>query len=176
MAKNKNVYTHAIDLEKINIKNTQREEFAKWLIAIPYRGYEVENISDGRKIVITKPGGKSVYGQLKKEDFLVYIYNPENQSLWQITHKQILEDVTCKSKEDATQTKILLSLFERTFNGEEPDDMINEITALDFKQGESPEVLIKVYKWIWGQEDVNYPSGEGRNMSWESLKELKDKL
>ena len=39
------------------------------LIDLPYRGYEVEELSDGRKIVITKPGGKSVYGRPKKEDF-----------------------------------------------------------------------------------------------------------
>ncbi len=27
---------------------------------------------------------------------------------------------------------------------------INEIRALNFASGETPEALIKVYKWIWG--------------------------
>lgn len=107
---------------------------------------------------------------------MVYIYNPLQNTLWQITHKQIFEDIQNKAEEDATQTKQLLSLRERVQNGEDPDDFIDEINALKFNQGELPETLLKVYKWIWGQEDVNYPNGDGRKMSWRSLKEFGNKL
>lgn len=69
----KNLYQHSIDLKKISIDNTDRETFTEKLINLPYRGYEVEELPDNRKIVITKPGGKSVYGRSRKEDFLVYI-------------------------------------------------------------------------------------------------------
>lgn len=58
----KNKYIHSIELKKIQIKNTERESFANAIIELPYRGYEVEDISDGRKIVITKPGGKRSFG------------------------------------------------------------------------------------------------------------------
>jgi hypothetical protein len=61
-------------------------------------------------------------------------------------------------------------------NGQEPNDFIQEISELNFTTGETPETLIKVYKWIWGQEDVNYPNGEGRLMSWHSFIELREKL
>ena len=125
----KNIYQHNIELEPIRINNADKATFSQKLIDLPYRGYEVEELSDGRKIVITKPGGKSVYGRPKKEDFLVFIYNPNDNTLWQISHKQILEDA-----------------------------------------------LIKVYKWIWGQEDVNYPTGEGRLMSWKEYQEIIAKL
>ena len=54
--------------------------------------------------------------------------------------------------------------------------MLDEINELHFDTGESPEALLKVYKWIWGQEDVNYPTGKGRNMSWEPLAELRNTL
>ena len=107
----KNIYTHSIDLERKIIKNAPREIFAQSLKELPYRGYEVEKIADGTSIVITKPGGKSVFGIPKKEDFLVYIYNPLQNTLWQITHKQIFEDIQNKAEEDATQTKQLLSLL-----------------------------------------------------------------
>ena len=72
----KNKYVHSIDLKRIQIKNTDRESFANTLIELPYRGYEVEDISDGRKIVITKPGGKRSFGRISKEDILVFIYTP----------------------------------------------------------------------------------------------------
>ena len=41
--------------------------------------------------------------------------------------------------------------------------------------GELPEVIFKVYKWIWGQEDCNYPPPKykGRAMSWEGWKKNK---
>ena len=119
----KNIYQHNIELKSIRINNADKVAFSQNLIDLPYRGYEVEELSDGRKIVITKPGGKSIYGRPKKEDFLVFIYNPNDNTL-------------------------------------------------NFASGETPEALIKAYKWIWGQEDVNYPIGEGRLMSWKEYQEI----
>ena len=168
----KNIYSHSIDLKKLSIRNAPREKFAAQVIAIEYRGYEVEQCADGRKIVITKPGGKNVFGHPKKEDILVFIYDPNDNSLWQISHKQILDDVTLKCKENATEGKKLIALLEKTLNGEEPNDFIADIHALSFQTGEKSEELIKAYKWIWGQEDVNYPNGEGRFMSWNAYKEI----
>ena len=168
----KNIYSHSIDLKKLTIKNAPRQVFAQQIIDIEYRGYEVEQCDDGRKIVITKPGGKSVYGHPKKEDILVFIYNPQNNELWQISHKQILEDVTAKCAQNPSEGKKLIVLLKRTFNGEEPNNFISDIRSLSFQTGEHPEELIKAYKWIWGQEDVNYPNGQGRLMSWEAYEEL----
>lgn len=172
----KNYYTHEIELKSLIIRNSSKEDFSKQLLDIPYRGYEVEQLQDGRKIVITKPGGKSVYGRPKKEDFLVFIYNPDENGLWQISHKQIFDDIVKKSTEDKEKTIKFINLLERTFKGEEPNDFIDEINNLIFKTGELPETIIKTYKWIWGQEDVNYPNGEGRLMSWKAINELKENL
>jgi len=172
----KNVYSHTIDLKKLNIRNAPREEFAEKVIAIEYRGYEVEQCDDGRKIVITKPGGKRVYGSPKKEDILVFIFDSRNNSLWQISHPQILNDVTAKCKENPAEGKRLIALLERTLGGEEPNDFIADIRSLSFQTGEKPEELIKAYKWIWGQEDVNYPNGNGRFLSWGAYEELRKNL
>ena len=62
--------------------------------------------------------------------------------------------------------------MEKVYNGEEPDDVLQEI-KLTTPSGENPEALIKAYKWIWGQEDVNNPTGKGRDMSWEGWKIVK---
>ena len=172
----KNVYSHTIDLKKLNICNAPRAEFAEKVIAIEYRGYEVEQCNDGRKIVITKPGGKSVFGRPKKEDILVFIFDPNDNSLWQISHQQILDDVTAKCKENPAEGKKLIALLERTLKGEEPNDFIADIRALSFQTGEKSEELIKAYKWIWGQANVNYPNGEGRFMSWTAYEKLLENL
>jgi hypothetical protein len=172
----KNEYKHKIDLKKIQIRHSKGDAFIKEIESLDYRGYEVEKLKDGRKIVITKPGGKTVYGRPKKEDFLVYIFTPASDSLWQITHKQILEDLRAKSEKDPAETKKLILLLEKILNGGEPDDFLDEINALKFRCGETPEALIKVYKWIWAQEDVNYPNGEGRHLSWKGISALLDEI
>jgi len=142
---------------------------------IEYRGYEVENISDGRKIVITKPGGKFTYGKIRREDFMVWVYNPADDTQWLISHKDIYKDLELKGEKDPKETIKIIDTLEEVFKGEEPDKILAN-TQLENPCGELPEVLLKVYKWIWGQEDCNYPDGEGREMSMESLRELKNKL
>ncbi len=34
---------------------------------------------------------------------------------------------------------------------------------------------MKAYKWSWGQEDVKYPTGKDRTMSWEGWEKDGDK-
>lgn len=176
MATIKNKYNHTIDLKKLHIRNMERKAFAQAIIDIEYRGYEVEQLGDGRKIAITKPGGKKAFGRAYKEDIQVFIFNPSDNSFWQISHDQIIEDVRTKVVEDKALGKKLLDFLERTYNGEEPEDFINDIRSLNFQMGEAPEALIKAYKWIWGQEDVNYPTKAGRALSWQSFQEMIDSL
>lgn len=171
-----NIYSHSIDLKPLHIRNAERELFAQAIIDIEYRGYEVEQLADGRKIVITKPGGKKAFGRPYKEDIMVFIYNPVDASLWQISHDQIYEDVLEKVKEDKNKGILLLTYLEMTYKGMEPEDFENAIRDLIFNSGETPEALIKSYKWIWGQEDVNYPTKEGRALSWKRFEELKNSL
>jgi len=177
-SKRKNIYTHSIDLKKLQIKNLPHDEFAKYIAQIPYRGYEVEKLQDGRKIIIAKPGGKrGMYGTIKKEDFFVFIFEPPD-TLWQISHKQIYMDLEEKSVSNPEHTIKILEVLEEVYNGVEPKaDVIKQLNSEKYT-GESPEALIKAYKWIWGQEDVNYPPPKfkGRAMSWEGISELLRKL
>lgn len=172
-----NIYKHKINLEKLKIKNCPPEDFRKLLEEIEYRGYEVEEISDGRKIVITKPGGKFSFGTIKRDDFMVWIFNPKDDSLWLISHKNIFDDLEEKANCDPKETIRIIQALERVYDGEEPDDVLKEM-KLTNPYGELPEVLLKAYKWIWGQEDCNYPPPkyQGREMSMAGIRELKSRL
>lgn len=171
----RNIYTHEIELVNLKIKNRPREEFRKLLEKVKYRGYEVEQLTDGKKIVITKPGGKFVFGRVKREDFMVWVYNPNESILWLISHKDIYNDLEEKGEIDSKETIKIIDALERVFDGQEPDEVLKN-SELTISSGEPPEVLLKAYKWIWGQEDCNYPEGEGREMSMKSIKELREKL
>jgi len=171
----RNIYTHEIELINLKIKNRPREEFRELLEKVKYRGYEVEQLTDGKKIVITKPGGKFVFGRVKREDFMVWVYNPNESILWLISHKDIYNDLEEKGEIDSKETIKIIDALERVFDGEEPDEVLKN-SELTISSGEPPEVLLKAYKWVWGQEDCNYPEGEGREMSMKSIKELREKL
>jgi RecB family endonuclease NucS len=171
----KNIYTHEIELNNLQIKNRPREEFRSLLEKVKYRGYEVEQLTDGRKIIITKPGGKFVFGKVKREDFMVWVYNPSDSTLWLISHKDIYKDLEEKGRINPKATIKIINALERVFNGEDPDDIL-KTTKLYSQIGEPPEVLLKAYKWIWGQEDCNYPEGEGREMSMRGIRELREGL
>lgn len=54
----KNKYINKIDLVKKRIKNNERDIFISNIKKLDWRGYEVESLKDGRKIVIVKPGDK----------------------------------------------------------------------------------------------------------------------
>jgi hypothetical protein len=171
----KNIYKHGIELTNLQIKNKPREEFRRHLEEVKYRGYEVEQLTDGRKIVITKPGGKFIFGKVKREDFMVWVYNPNDSTLWLISHKDICNDLKEKGKVNSKETVKIIDALEKVFYGEEPDDVLKS-TDLKTPAGEPPELLLKAYKWIWGQEDCNYPEGEGREMSMKELRKLREIL
>lgn len=180
MAKKKakvNIYKHSIDLSRLKIKNQPREKFREALERIKYKGYEVEDISDGRKIVVTKPGGKFSFGTIKRDDFMVWVYKQDEESLWLISHRNIFDDLEEKAAHDPKQTIRIIEALTRVYNGEEPDEVLKEMN-LKNPYGEIPEVLLKAYKWIWGQEDCNYPPPKykGREMSMAEINKLKDKL
>jgi len=173
--KRRNIYTHDIDLKKVIIKNASSKVFASAIEKIPYRGYEVEDVSDGRKIVIVKPGGKQSFGRIRREDFFVFIYNPQERTLWQISHRQIYDDLVEKSQNDKNQAIKLLKAFKQVYLGKEPDEILRKV-KITTSTGETPEALLKAYKWIWGQEDVNYPTGKGRAMSWEGWEKQDEEM
>lgn len=71
-----------------------------------------------------------------------------------------------KGKANLRDTIEIIDALERVYNGEDSDRVLVGV-ELKNPLGEPPDVLLKAYKWIWGQEGVNYPDGKGRAMSWE---------
>ena len=164
------IFKYKVILQSLSIENNKQSVFRDALNAIPYLLYEVEQLKTGEKIVINKPGGKRNFGKLSRDDFMVFIYNPEEESLWLISHAEITEDIIIKYEDNKAKTLLLLKGLYRVCCGEEPDDVISDLALCD-TVGISVETILKVYKWIWGQEDCNYPTKEGRWLSMHGLME-----
>ncbi len=162
------IFKYKVNLVPLTIINQEQNSFRDELNNIPYLLYEVEILSTGEKIVINKPGGKRNFGRLSRDDFMVFINNPEEESLWLISHSEISDDIATKYEKNSEKAILLIKGLYRVCCGQEPDCVINELQLKD-TVGLSVETILKVYKWIWGQEDCNYPTKAGRWLSTQGL-------
>lgn len=155
--------------EQLQIRNRPRPEFAGELLKISPGTYEVETTAAGESIQITKPGYKS------PQDFRVDIVYPrgDQEIRVTITHDDLYREVERKFELYREKAPMIFEALKRVYKGEDPEDVLNNLPSLrDLNDDLSMETILKVYKWIWGQEDVNYPWGQGRDMSWKDLEEL----
>lgn len=166
------VFKYNVKLVPLSIENQEQDAFRGELNNIPYLLYEVENLATGEIIAINKPGGKRNFGRLSRDDFMVFIFNPEEKSLWLISHREISDDIAEKYDYDEETAFQLIKGLYYVCCGEEPDDVIYRL-HLKNTVGIPVETILKVYKWIWGQEDCNYPTKEGR---WLSMNGLLDRF
>ena len=166
------IFKYNVNLVPLSIENQEQNAFRNELNNIPYLLYEVENLATGEIIAINKPGGKRNFGRLSRNDFMVFIFNPFEQSLWLISHGEISDDISRKYDYDEEQALLLIKGLYNVCCGAEPDDVIKRLRLRD-TVGIPVETILKVYKWIWGQEDCNYPTKEGR---WLSMKALLDRF
>ena len=160
-----------VKLEKCRIRNAQPEEFRKQVMALPQLGYEVEDLSDGRKIVVTKPGGKSV------NDIMVWVYEGLGGTHWRPSHSKIGKDLKLKLSHHRKNGLAVIKALEKVYEGIEPDDILSADPLLGQNLPGLPvDLILKAYKWIWVQEDMNYPPPrfQGRAMSMEGIREMKD--
>jgi len=133
----------------LNIENDGQASFREKLNNIPYLLYEVETTSDGYKIAINKPGGKRNFERLSRNDFMVFIVNTENNELWMISHNEIYTVLVEKGEFSIDETIKIIDALNLVCGGEESDAVLSKMNLIN-PTGISPEVLLKVYKWILG--------------------------
>lgn len=167
------IFKYNVNLVPLTIENQEQNAFRDELYNIPYLLYEVEQLANGEIIAINKPGGKRNFGRLSRDDFMVFIFNPYEQSLWLISHSEISNDIAEKYNFNRNATVDLIKGLYCVCCGAEPDDVIADL-HLEDTVGIPVETILKVYKWIWGQEDCNYPTKEGRWLSMNALLERFD--
>ncbi len=155
--------------ESLSIKNTSREEFRSRMLEIPLFGYQVETLKDGRKIFISKPGGKG------PDDFMVWIHEGLTGQHWRPSHSGIKKDLSEKLLADKAEGIRVIDALERVYEGVDLEDILSENPKLGRNlPGLAVDLILKAYKWIWVQEDSNYPPpNKGRAMSMDGIRDLK---
>jgi hypothetical protein len=153
------------EFNKLSVPNAEQGTFREKLIKIEPGEYEVEQLNNGNKIIIEKPGRKG------PDDFRVYLYNPNLNTRKKLTYDEIFSDIELKNKKEPEKTKALINGLNDVCKGKEPDNVI-KTRKIENTTSLPVDTLLKSLKWIWGQEDCNYKNGKGR---WLSMDEINKK-
>lgn len=130
-----------------------------WKTGAKFR-YPVENLSIGTQLFILRPPG------LRKWNFDFKVEVLAQFGLGKGTHADVVHDVTLK-KDEAPQARAdlraaLKELHDCTEN--DVDSLLNKHPLLaTCRVGTTPDIVLKVIKWMFIMEDVVYWSYKGRS-------------
>jgi len=170
---------HVIDL---NFELTERRKIRDFLIqtflkedggywkegkkhVTKYR-YFVETIKDGRRVFLQRPAHLN-----KGFDFQVYVERFQGDKDKKPSHKDIVNDLKIKKAESLDKFQKLLVKIEKVWSCNEINNIISEID-FEFTSGYSIELILKVLKWLFIEQDVTYWNYDGREMLFRGIKEI----
>ena len=135
--------------------------------------YTVETLSDGSHILLRRPTWLN-----KGMDFTVnsdrYSFLAEKNHISNPSHANIVEMLAAKRAENPTVYESRVRpLITRIFNVEPIPE--NEFAFPEFTTGEYPnysvELILKLLKWLFAEQDVTYWNASGRYKLFEHLRE-----
>ena len=132
--------------------------------------YNVEVLSNGDKVYLTRPVPLN-----KGFDFVIHVENhifSNNKD--NPKHSDIIEDLTNKKNQEPNKFNILIGLINKVGECIDPSDLMQNEQLPKFDQGLTTEILLKVIKWLFIEQDIRYWNWSGRNMFLNGINELKE--
>jgi len=130
--------------------------------------YIVEQLASGNRVYLTRPVPLN-----KGFDFIIHV---ENHTFMNgkdnPRHADIIEDLKKKKQSNPQAYKKLLQALEAVFKCEDPDDVCNTFKEAlkKLNTGLAPELILKVVKWLFIEQDIRYWNWSGRNMFMDGIK------
>jgi len=122
--------------------------------------YIVERFSDGRKLYLIRPA------QYKMGfDFQIWMENWNKSNTNKMpSYKDLIQDLKLKEEENSYYFRILINAIEKIFICEDDDRIFNwlKVKNIQFSAGEDIDVLLKIIKWMFIEQDIRYWNFSGR--------------
>ncbi len=170
---------NSINIELCNIESyTTRDavrtfllqQWAQENVGNKYR-YFVETLADGSRIYLERPGRLN-----KGCDFVIYA---ENKYLWKNgndrppDHDFVLDDLRNKKQMlTPTHWQNLLKGILVIYNCGTYSTALQQMGKLPIVSGHSYELLLKLIRWFFNEQDVTYWSGQGRAMFYNAIQSI----
>ena len=84
-------------------------------------------------------------------------------------HDDIFDDLKIKKQENDSRYEQLLRLIDLVFLCNDPTDILQSEEPL-FENGFPVDMLLKVIKWLFIEQDIRYWNWSGRNMFMNGIK------
>jgi len=128
--------------------------------------YFVEKIKDGRRVFLLRPTYLN-----KGIDFQVWVEKMDGSEDKRPSHKDVFHDLELKKKENPKEIALLKNAIKMVWECQEPDTVLKTV-KLSFKQGFEPELLLKILKWLFIEQDITYWNYDGRGMLKQHIDEI----
>ena len=170
----------------ISINGHSREEYREKLISlflqekhgsssdVTYYYYYVDTLQDGSQIYLQGPTQLN-----KRVDFEVSVlgvkfrygkYGNIISTGNRPSHNDILNDLQLKKNEHIQKFRILLGLITKIYKCK--DISLKEYQSCQFQNGLPTDLILKVLKWLFIEQDITYWNRSGRDMLYNSIIEL----
>ena len=127
--------------------------------------YFVEKSNDGRRIYLRRPTFLN-----KGIDFQVWVEKFDGEKDKRPSHKDVFADLEIKKEENLEDIPKLLKAIDRVWNCEESDEVLKDL-EVNFKEGFPIDLLLKILKWLFIEQDITYWNYDGRGMLRKAIDE-----
>jgi len=121
--------------------------------------YFVEKLEDGRRIFLLRPTFLN-----KGIDFQVWVERFNGIKDQRPSHKNIFEDLKLKKQENPIGFPRVIQLINEVWDCKEIDSVLGKKDKDAFHTGMPLEMLLKILKWLFIEQDITYWNYDGRQM------------
>ncbi len=129
--------------------------------------YFVENLKDGRRVYLYRPTYLN-----KGIDFQVWVEKYKNDKDGRPSHKDIFTDLSLKKQKEPTKINALLEAITEVYKCKELSQVLGGNSNLQFEEGMDIELILKIVKWLFIEQDITYWNYEGRTMLFLGIEKL----
>lgn len=172
--------------ETVSIVAQSREEYREKLISlflkekhgslheVTYYYYYVDTLEDGNRIYLKRPTqlnkGVDFEVRVSGVNFRYGKYGNIISTGNRPSHNDIFEDLCLKRDEDIRKFEILIKLITKIYDCR--DISPEEHQNCRFQRGLSTELILKVLKWLFIEQDITYWNRSGREMLYSGIAAL----
>lgn len=127
-------------------------------LASRYR-YNVETLEDGRRVYLLRPAPLN-----KGFDFTIHVENTRFKTNRTMpAHRDMIDDLRHKKRGNPSSSKKLYAAIQQVYELQEPDAVMKRI-RMRFSIGHPVDLILKVIKWFFIEQDMTYWNYSGRAM------------
>lgn len=157
------------ELRKIAIDRLLKEKpgTGKGELTSKYR-YNVEELGSGNIVYITRPVPLN-----KGFDFIIHVEgmtflngkdNPK--------HEDIYNDLGVKKGKYPEEFAKLFLMIDKVYHCYDPEEVLSSFQSVNFGDGFTSELTLKVIKWFFLEQDIRYWNWSGRHMFMSGINSL----